>query len=304
MPLFRKTFIALFYVLSTPVFAQEINCRFQLISTQIPGSDRTVFEQMQKAIHEFYNTTIFTPHKIKFNERIEFNLSISLTKQLGSNEYEGDIQVTYSRPIYGTSYNSPVINIHDQKVQFRYNLGDQIQLNLNTSTGNLASLLTYYAYLILALDYDTFSLKGGQPFLEIAERVVQNSQNEASPGWRVFENNGRNRAGLVEELMNSTYEPFRTALYKYHRLGLDVMSENVEQGRREILEALEILRPVYQRRSDSYLIQLFVSAKSDEIINIFTIATPDEKRRAINIMNTIDPANAQKYRKIMEQQRP
>ncbi|HON17817.1 MAG TPA: DUF4835 family protein [Salinivirgaceae bacterium] len=283
---------------------QELNCRFQLNSTQIPSSDRTQFEQMQKAILEFYNNTIFTNHKIKTNERIEFNLSITLIKEVGSNEYEGELQFAYTRPIYGTSYNSPVLNINDQKIQFRYTIGDPIQFNINSSTGSLASLLTYYAYLALAIDYETFSPKGGQAFLEIAERVVNNAQNDASPGWRSFENNGRNRAAVIEELLNTMYEPLRMALYKYHRLGLDVLAQQPEQGRKEILEAIELLRPIYQRRSDSYLIQLFVSAKADEIVSIFSEATPDEKRRAVNIMTTIDPANAEKYRRIMAQQRP
>jgi hypothetical protein len=258
---------------------------------------------MQKAAFEFYNNTVFTSHKMKTQERIEFNLNITLNEEMGSNEYKGEIQLAYSRPIYGSGYNSPVLNLRDDKVLFRFALGDQVQFNLNSSAGSFASILTYYAYLMLAIDYDTFAPKGGQEYLQIAERVVSNSQSDPSPGWRSFEDNGRNRAAIVEELLNDMYEPFRMCLYEYHRLGLDLMHDKPDQGRKAIIEALEKLRPVYQKRRDSYLIQLFITAKSDEIVQIFYEGSPDEKRRAYNIMNTIDPANQEKYKKIMGQAR-
>ncbi len=283
--------------------AQELNCRLQINSRQIQSSDRTLFEQMQKAAFEFYNNTVFTNHKMKTQERVEFSLNITLNQEMGANEYKGEIQLAYSRPIFGSGYNSPVLNLRDDKIQFQFALGDQVQFNLNSSTGSFASILTYYAYLMLAIDYDTFAPKGGQEFLQIAEKVVSNAQNDPSPGWRSFEDNGRNRAAIVEELMNDMYEPLRMCLYEYHRLGLDMMHEKPDQGRQAIIEALEKLRPVYQKRRDSYLLQLFITAKSDEIVQIFSESSPDEKRRAYNIMNTIDPANQEKYKKIMGQSR-
>ena len=174
---------------------------------------------------------------------------------------------------------------------------------MNTSTSAIASILTYYAYLVLAFDYDTFSLKGGQEFLSIADKVVSNAQSDPTSGWRSYEDNGRNRAAIIEDLLNEQNAPFRQCLYKFCRLGLDEMHAKAEDGRREILEALELLRPIYQRKRDSYLLQLFLDAKRDEIISIFSEGSPDEKRRAFNIMNTIDPANQDKYRRIMGQQR-
>lgn len=289
----------LLIIITQTVRAQELNCNIQINSSNIQSSDRTLFNQMQKAAYDFFSTTVFTEHKLKVQERIEFNLSITLLQEVGSNEYKADIQLTYSRPIFGSGYNSPIIDLRDDKAVFRYSLGDAIQFNLNSSTGSLASILTYYAYLVLALDYDTFSLRGGQEFLQIAERVVGNAQGEASPGWRSFEDNGRNRAALIEELLNDIYEPYRLCLYEYHRLGLDLMHDKPDQGRRVIVEALEKLRPLHQRRRDSYLLQLFINAKRDEIVQIFSEGSPDEKRRAYNIMNVLDPANAEKYKKIM-----
>lgn len=280
--------------------AQEINCRISINSSAIQGSDRTVFEEMQKAANEFYNNTVFTNHVIKTQERIEFNMSITLKELSGADTYSGDnLQVTYSRPIYGSGYNSPVINIVDQSFQFPFALGDQPEYNINASPGAFSSLLMYYAYLILAIDYDTFELKGGQPFLELAERVVNNAQSESSTGWKAFENDGRNRAAIIEEMLQDIYEPVRVCWYEYHRLGLDMMSESPEQARGAIITAVEKLKTVYQRRRDSYLLQLFITAKSDEIIQIFAQGSPDEKRRAYNIMSTLDPANQDKYKRIM-----
>ncbi len=297
-------YISIFLVLlSLTVRAQELNCHIQINSSKIQQSDRTLFEQMQKAAYEFFANTVFTEHKMKVQERIEFNLSITLHEEMGSNEYKAEIQVAYSRPIFGSGYNSPIIDIRDEKVIFRFSLGDVLQFNLNSSTGTLASLLTYYAYLIIAIDYDTFAPKGGQEFLQIAEKVVEYSQSDPSPGWRSFEDNGKNRASIVEELLNDIYEPYRMCMYEYHRLGLDMMHDQPDQGRKAIIEALEKLRSVQQRRRDSYLLSLFIKAKSDEIVQIFSEGSPDEKRRAYNIMNTLDPVNIEKYKKIMSQQR-
>ncbi|MDD2564626.1 MAG: DUF4835 family protein [Salinivirgaceae bacterium] len=293
------TFLALLIFIG--VEAQEINCRIQINSRQIQSSDRTLFEEMQKAAFEFFNNTVFTNQSIKTLERIEFNMNITLNEKLGADEYRGEIQVAYSRPIFGSGYNSPVLNLKDDKLIFRFALGDQIQFNINSSQSTLASVLSYYAYLILAIDYDTFSLKGGQTYLKVAEKIVNNAMNDPSPGWRAFEDNGKNRAAIVEELLNDMYGPLRECWYQYHRLGLDLMHEKPDQGRKAVIEALEKLRPIYQRRSDSYLLQLFVNAKSDEIIGIFSEGSPDEKRRAFNIMNTIDPANSEKYKKINSQ---
>lgn len=286
-------------VISNYITCQELNCRLSVNSAAIQSSDRTIFEQMQNSMYEFFNNTVFTNHKIKTQERVEFNLSISLKESMGADEYKAEVQLAYSRPVYGSGYNSPTLNLVDDKVTFRYALQDQIQFNLNSSTSSLSSLLTYYAYLILALDYDTFSLSGGQEFLQVAETVVNNAQSEGTPGWQSFEDNGRNRAALIEDMLNDTYSTYRQCLYKYHRLGLDMMHSKPDEARKEIIEAIELLRPIYQRRRDSYLLQLFLTAKSDEIISIFSEGTPDEKRRAYNLMNTIDPANQEKYKKIM-----
>jgi len=293
----------LLILLTFSVRAQELNCHIHINSSKIQQSDRTLFEQMQRAAYEFFANNVFTEHKMKIQERVEINIGIILHEEMGSNEYRGEIQVTYARPIFGSGYNSPVIDIRDENVIFRFSIGDVIEFNLNSSTGSLASLLTYYAYLILSIDYDTFAPLGGQGFLKIASRVVENAQSDPSPGWRSFENNGKNRAAIIEELMNDMYEPYRMCLYEYHRLGLDYMHEQPEQGRTAIIEALEKLRPIYQRRRDSYLLALFIRAKSDEIVQIFSEGSPDEKRRAYNIMNAIDPANQDKYKKIMSQGR-
>ena len=293
----------LVFITVAEVQAQEINCRMQINSRQIQSSDRTLFEQMQKAAFEFYNSTVFTNHTVKTEERIEFNMNIILNEMLGADEYKGELQVAYSRPIFGSGYSSPILNLKDDKLIFRFSIGDQIQFNVNSNPGSFSSVLMYYAYLILAIDYDTFSPKGGQQFLEIAARIVSNAQSDPSPGWSAFEDNGKNRGAIIEELLNEMYEPLRVCWYEYHRLGLDLMHDQPDKGRQAIIDALDKLKPIYQRRSDSYLLQLFLSAKSDEIVSIFSEGSTDDKRRAYNLMSSIDPSNIEKYKKILSQDR-
>lgn len=298
----RKLILILAIILSqlTLTFAQELKCQVQVISRQIQRSDRTIFEEMQRSIFEFMNNTVFTNHVIKVDERIECSIVITLNEQTGSDSYSGTIQVTSSRPIYNSDYNTPILNLVDDKFKFRYATQDAIELNVNSYTSTLSSVLSYYAYLILGFDYDTFGLLSGTQFYNISEKIVVNAQSDPSPGWRSFQDDGKNRAAIIENLENDLYKPLRECYYKYNRLGLDVMTENNEKAREKIIEALEGLRSLQRKRPDSYLLQLFFETKVDELVSIFKKATPQNKRRVFNLLSQLDPGRQDDYSKIMQ----
>eukprot|EP01156_Anaeramoeba_ignava_P021943 Anaeramoba_ignava/c19967_g2_i2.p1 GENE.c19967_g2_i2~~c19967_g2_i2.p1 ORF type:complete len:302 (+),score=2.11 c19967_g2_i2:2469-3374(+) len=297
----RKILISL--LLITLVYnlqSQELKCQVQILDRQIQRSDRSIFEEMQRTIYEFMNNTVFTNHTIKTAERIECSMVINLSEQTGSDTYKGTIQVTTTRPVYNSNYTTPLFNILDENLSFRFAPQEAIDFNINSYSSTLSSILTYYAYLILAYDYDTFGEFSGTEFYENADRVVANAQSDPSPGWRTFQADGKNRSAIIEEIKSEVYRPLRQTFYMYHRKGLDEMTDNKERARSNVLSALEKLRPLYRKRPESYLLQLFFEAKVDEIVDIFSAAPAQEKRRIFTLMNSIDPARSDKYRKIMQ----
>jgi hypothetical protein len=282
------------------IIAQELKCQVQVISQQIQRTDRSIFEEMQRSMFEFVNNTVFTNHVVKVDERIECNMVITLNEQTGSDSYKGTIQISSSRPIYNSDYNSPVLNLIDNEFSFRYATQDAIELNVNSYTSTLSSVLSYYAYLILGFDYDTFGNLSGTQFYNVSEKIVVNAQSDPSPGWRSFQDNGKNRAAIIENLENDLYRPLRECYYKYHRQGLDMMTENNDKARTKIIEALEGLRSLQRKRPDSYLLQLFFETKVDEIVSIFQKANPQNKRRVFNLLSQLDPGRQNEYSKIMQ----
>lgn len=297
----RKTILfVLMVAISGTLLSQELKCQLQVISRQIQRSDRSIFKEMQRTMYEFMNNTVFTNHVVKTEERIDCSIVITLNEQTGTDSYKASIQVTSSRPVYGTDYNTPLINILDEKLKFRFTPQDGIEFNVNSYISTLSSILTYYAYLVIGYDYDTFGLMSGSPFFSKADMIVANAQSDPSPGWRSFQDDGKNRAAIIKNLQNDLYKPLRECYYQYHRKGLDLMKEEKEKARNNILSALEGLRSLYRKRPDSYLLQIFFETKADEIVNIFKKATPQTKRRVFNLMNQIDPAHQNKYQKIMQ----
>lgn len=276
---------------------QELNCKVQVISQQIPGSDKRVFEALQTAIFEFMNNRKWTAETFKLEERIDCNILINLTDKISADEFKGTLQIQARRPVYKSSYNSVLLNYNDNDFQFRYVESQPIELNDNSFTGNLPAVLGYYAYLIIGLDYDSFALNGGTPYLQKALSIVNSAQDANEPGWKAFENN-KNRYWLINNMLDASFVPLRECYYNYHRKGLDVMVENKDGGRAVIAESIESLKKVHASKPLSFNMQVFFNAKADEVINIFSGAYPDEKSKIINTLNEIDPTNSNKYLKI------
>ena len=296
-----KRFILLTFIILlqfSKLSAQELRCNISVTAPSVAGSDRTVYEVMQQGLFEFMNSRQWTNYKFTMDERIELNILITIQERVSTDEFRGNIQVQARRPVYKTSYNSTLLNHIDNDIQFKYVEQQPIEFAENTHTSNLTSLLAFYAYMVLGLDFDSFSLNGGTPFFEKAQTIVINAQNAPEKGWKAFESQ-RNRYWLVENMLNSQYTGVRDAMYNMHRLGLDAMYDNVETGRAAIVTALESLQKVHRQRPGSYLMQVIFSAKSDEFVNIFSEAPPMDKPRVVNILREIDPTNTNKYQKIL-----
>lgn len=295
-------FILIFALIccSFGAIGQEFRCNVSVSSSRIEGTYKQVFESMRTDIYEFMNNRKWSDNVFTTDERIECTIFIQITEQVSSDEFKGTIQVQMNRPIFNASYTSPLLNIKDNDLQFRYVEFQPMEFDETSNSNPLTNILAYYANVILGFDYDTYSPLGGSAYFQKARDIVNRSQNAREKGWRAFEGNF-NRFWLIENLTNKAYGPFRELLYRYHRLGLDVMAEKPDIGRSEIADALKNMQRVYRSKPDTYINRIFFDAKSDELVNIFSKGSTDEKGRVMVILTECDPSNTGKYEKIMEQ---
>ncbi len=277
---------------------QELYCNVQVNSRQVEGSDKQIFETLQSALFEFINNRVWTSYEFKVEERIECNMLLTISERPSSEVFKGNLTIAINRPVFNSSYNSLVFNYVDNDIHFEYLMNQPFDFSENTYINNITSIMAYYVYMILGLDFDTFALYGGNPFYEKAEAIVSAAQSSSYPGWKAYEND-KNRYWLVENLLNPAYKPLRNFLYEYHRKGLDVMYENPEQGRKNIIKALQNLKKVYDERPGLFLIKLFMDAKRPELIQIFSEGSTSDKSQAVELMKKIDPSHASEYEDIL-----
>ncbi|WP_372776336.1 DUF4835 family protein [Mangrovibacterium sp.] len=281
------------------VSAQELRCNVSISSSKIQGANQNVFRTMQADLYEFMNNRKWTEHVYDIDERIECNIFIQLDEQVSSDEFKGSMTVQLRRPTFDSSYETTLLNIKDKDFHVRYVEFQSMEFNETSNKDNLTNLMAFYAYIILGMDYDSFSPEGGAEYFQKAQQIVNNSQNSIYTGWKAYESE-RNRYWLIENLMNRSYSAFRQATYRYHRLGLDKMSDRLEEGRAEIAESLRLLQRLFRNRPNLYIFPIFFDAKADELVNVFSDSYPDEKTRVLAILNEIDPSNGTKYSKIKE----
>lgn len=294
---YRGAFL-FFILLSTSSFSQELNCKVQVLSQSIQGTDKRVFETLQTAIFELMNNRKWTNDAFQNSERIDCSILINITERPSTEEFKGTLQIQARRPVFKSSYNTVLLNNNDNDFQFKYLEGQPLEFTENLHLSNLTSVLAYYAYLIIGLDYDSFSPDGGTLYLQKALAIVNNAQSGSDIGWKAFDGSN-NRYWLINNMMDASFVSLRDCMYKYHRLGIDLMADNKDAGRAAILESLEELKKVHQIKPLSYSLQVFFNAKSDEIINIFSGSFSDEKAKIVNLLNEIDPTNSNKYQKII-----
>jgi len=302
----RKLSLSILFALGILISAtaQELRCNVQIVSQQIQGSNKQVFQTLQNAIYEFMNNRVWTNHVYAMEERIECNLMFNITEQISADEFKGALTIQARRPVFNSNYNTTTLNFVDNDIHFRYVEFSPLEFDLNTHISNLTSLLAYYAYFILGLDYDTFSLLGGTPYFSNAERIVLNAQNAPETGWKPMDDlSHKSRYWLVKDMLDPEYESLREFNYRYHRLGLDRMDEEVAEGRAEVTNSLELLQQVYRSKPDPYmyLMRLVFDAKVDELVNIYSESYPEERSRAHNILVEVDRTNSNKYEAILEQ---
>ena len=279
--------------------AQEIKCDIRVNSNQVAGTDKTVFQNMQTALYEFVNNTKWTNINFKTNEKIECSIAITVRERTDSDSFVGELNMALRRPCYKASYTTPIFNYLDQNFSFSYMDGQALDFSLGTHMSDLTSTIAFYIYTFLGLDFDTFSLHGGKAFFEAAQQIVNNAQSSYQSGWKAFDGN-KNRYWIAENLNSNSYEPLHSFLYEYHRLGLDVMSEKPDEGRAAILKSLEYLQQVHNDYPSCFFLQLIIESKRDEIINVFSQGTQQEKTKATNIMKQIDPSKATQYDAILQ----
>jgi hypothetical protein len=302
----RKYFALILSVFITCIytFSQELKCNIQVSTPQIQGTNKKIYQTLNSALYEFMNNRSWTNQTFGVNEKIECNILINIQEQISADEFTGTIQIQSKRPVFNSSYNTAMLNYKDDNFNFKYVEFEPLEFNENLHQSNLTAVLAYYAYVIIGLDFDSFSLFGGSEYYDKADKIVGNAQNSTDKGWKPFEAKGnKNRYWLIKNLLDKKYEPVRTFIYQYHRLGLDLMDSKPNDARAEMAEDLLLLQKVYREKPDVFmhLCRVLYDAKADEFVSVFSESMTDEKTRVYQILNEIDNANATKYKKIVGQ---
>lgn len=283
--------------------AQELNCTVTINSDQIEGSNKQVYETLKQGIEEYMNQNRWTNMTFAETEKIECSMLI-VVKQVLGNSYSCEMTLQSRRPVYGTTYTTPLLNFKDNAFNFTYQEFDRIEWQQNQFTTNLTAMLAYYCYLIIGHDLDSYQRLGGTPCFRMCEEIVnacQSASMEGSEqkGWLAFDSN-RNRYALINNLQDEAFKKYRNFYYEYHRLGLDEMSGNVTNGRARIAEGLPVLKEAYRARPATYVINTFLDAKADELVDIFRKGTDKEKKEVYDLLIDIDPTRQNTYDRMNE----
>lgn len=283
--------------------AQELNCTVTINSDQIEGSNKQVYETLKQGIEEYMNQNRWTNMTFAEAEKIECSMLI-VVKQVLDNSYSCEMTLQSRRPVYGTTYTTPLLNFKDNAFNFTYQEFDRIEWQQNQFTTNLTAMLAYYSYLIIGHDMDSYQRLGGTPCFRMCEEIVnacQSASMEGSEqkGWLAFDSN-RNRYAMINNLQDEAFKKYRNFYYEYHRLGLDEMSGNVTNGRARIAEGLPVLKEAYRARPATYVINTFLDAKADELVDIFRKGTDKEKKEVYDLLIDIDPTRQNTYDRINE----
>jgi hypothetical protein len=288
--------IVFFLVIAAQINAQELNCTISINAESIPGSNKQIFTTLENALNEYINQTRWTQYTYNIQERIVCNMTITLLEQDGST-FRGNIQVQSSRPVYNSSYLTPVFNFKDSNFSFQYIEYQPLVYNENIFQSNLVSLMTYYAYVILGMDAATFSQYGGIPFFTKAQDVVALSQQSGFPGWNQSDG-PRTRFTLTDNLLSPAYKEYHTTMYQYHLEGLDLMTRDMTIAKEHIGESIYTLKTVYDARPDAFLLRVFMDSKSDEIVDVFSDGPRFDTYTLKEDLLKISPLNAEKWNEI------
>lgn len=298
-----KYFFAVIFclLLLGKVQAQELACEVVINSDRIQNVDRQVFVSMQNSIFEFMNNRRWTNDAYQLNERIKCKLFITMRESPEIGVFKANAQIVVSRPVYGTAYETTLLNYFDKDWVFEYTQAQPLYYAENNYTSNLASLLSFYAYIIIGMDNDSFSKLGGSSAYDRAVSIMNNVQAQANgnPGWQAFDD-ARSRYWLVTNLQDPQFEPFRQGLYAYHRLGLDLFAAKPDDGRKGVMTMVQNVKQVAQLRPGAAILRAFFEAKSNEMVNIFQKAAPADKQKVYAILTEVDPTNTSTYQPLLK----
>ena len=283
----------------TGVSAQELKCQLTVNAQKITGVDPSVFTNMQTTLNEIMNTKAWTSDVFSPEERIECSIFIQITASPAQDVYTGTMTIQSSRPVFNSTYSSPMFNFMDKDIEFTYVQNQAVEFSPTTFNSNLSSILSFYAYMIIGLDYESFSKGGGTKYFNLAQQIMTAvpTNGADAKGWRPFDGT-RNRYWLINDLQASKYEQFRKALWDYHFAGMDNFYDKQALARANIMNALDKLETISKDNPNDILLAVFFQAKSDELVGIFSGADPSEKTKAINYLRAMDPTNATKYDKL------
>lgn len=295
----RTSAILLLCLAGTLLHAQELNFVVSVNASQVQTSDPSVFKDMKNAFEQFLNNRKWTNDTYKNFERINASMLITITKMPEIGSFAATVQIQSARPVFNTNYSSLLFNFADRDWEFEYLESQPLEYNDNTYTTNLTSMLALYAYLVVGLDYDSFSELGGTPYYTKALNVVNNAQQANRPGWTSVESSNRSRYWLVENLNNPQMTDVRKAIYSYHRLAMDTFEKTPDQSREIILKSLRDIKKVRDINPSAVLVVSFFDAKAKEITNIFSQGNIQVRRQVYDIVTAIDPSN-RLYDKIIQ----
>lgn len=284
------------------VHAEELNCEVEINASKVSNANKEIFKTLQEAIAEYMNTTKWTDAQFGTNEKIQCKLFFTISEYNdGTNQMKGDLQIQSQRPVYNSSYTTTVINFKDSKIDFTYQENEPLVFSEVDMQSNLTAILNFYAYLIIALDFDTFSLRGGDPYFEKAANIVLMAQSSGESGWKAFEDT-KNRSAVLSAYTDKATEPIRQIYYDYHRLGLDQMVLSVDKGRATITNSLNLLKKIYDSTPMSVCLSMFKDAKLDELVNIYSKANMSEKESVYETLYPIYPTEGQRLDKIKKEE--
>ncbi|MFN8776545.1 MAG: DUF4835 family protein [Flavobacteriales bacterium] len=296
----KHIFLSAFIVLSGALSAQELQCDVTIIPPRVMISGPEIFQIMETTIEEFINTRRWSRDDWNPKERIECTMQITVEQQINQRQFKGTLQVGSSRPVFNSNYKSPVVSLNDRDFEFTFQENTLIQWSVDQHRDNLSSVLAFYANLILAMDYDTFSLEGGTDYYVICQTIVSNAQNAPEPGWRSNERGQQNRYWLIENMVTQTFKPVRDCLYLYHRKGMDKLYTEPVAARQQIADALAALESVHRIKPSSYNMQVFFYAKGDELVKLYGPLDKKEKEPIANLCKLLDPGNIARYERMMQ----
>ena len=276
------------------VYAQELNCKVQVNTEQIAGTDKAVYENLKSAVQEYMNTTKFSNVQLSNSEKIDCSI-LFVFKSRDANTHTCDFQIQSSRPVYGTNYTTSLLNFREQ-ITFDFQESQTLTFNETTVSDNLTATLDFWAYIILGLDFDSFSKLGGSPFFQRAQEITSMAQGSMGDSWKAQVD--KNHWGWANVLSNENQPEMRLLSYQYHRLGLDVMYEKPDDGRAKIFASLDNLKPAKQFKPGSPLLSNFIETKADELINIYSKASTQEKQAVYDLLSSIYPASTNRLQGI------